>query len=178
MENVEDDASVEVIAAKMLTSLSEPFHVNGKEIFTSGSLGVVPYPGTAENIDEVLKNVDTAIHHAKRQGRANYQFYTNELSSDVQRRMEIEAGLRHALRNDEFELFYQAKVDLGSHVVTGAEALLRVLTAPRAIGKSVARALASSAPICASAKHRRNRWSLTIQTPRLGPRRLSPPVPA
>ena len=69
--------------------------------------------------------VDTAIHHAKRQGRANYQFYTSALSSDVQRRMEVEAGLRHALENSEFELYYQAKVDLAAHMVTGAEALLR-----------------------------------------------------
>ncbi len=125
LDDVQNDASIEDIAKQMLAALAKPFHVEGKEIFTSGSLGVVPYPGSAVNISELLKNVDTAIHHAKRNGRANYQFYTSELSSDVQRRMEVEAGLRRALENDEFELFYQAKVNLESHLVTGAEALLR-----------------------------------------------------
>jgi predicted signal transduction protein with EAL and GGDEF domain len=120
-----EESEIEAIAQSMLTRLSEPFHVEGKEIFSSGSIGVVPYPGSADNISELLKNVDTAIHHAKRQGRANYQFYTSALSSDVQRRMEVEAGLRHALENSEFELYYQAKVDLAAHMVTGAEALLR-----------------------------------------------------
>lgn len=120
-----EDSEIEEIAKSMLATLSESFQIEGKEIFTSGSIGVVPYPGTADNINELLKNVDTAIHHAKRQGRANYQFYTSELSSDVQRRVEVEAGLRHALENDEFELYYQAKVDLEAHMVTGAEALLR-----------------------------------------------------
>lgn len=125
LDNVADNAEIETIAKNMLATIANPFHVNGREIVTSGSLGVVPYPGSAENIDELLKNVDTAIHHAKRNGRANYQFYTSELSSDVQRRMEVESGLRHALENDEFELFYQAKVNLETRMVTGAEALLR-----------------------------------------------------
>ncbi len=116
---------IEDVAKCMLTALSQPFHVDNKEIYTSGSIGVVPYPGSAEDINELLKDVDTAVHHAKRQGRANYQFYTSELRSDVERRMDVEAGLRHALENDELELFYQAKVDLETHLVTGAEALLR-----------------------------------------------------
>lgn len=120
-----DPTEIEDVAKCMLATLKDPFHVDHKEIFTSGSIGVVPYPGSAENINELLKDADTAIHHAKRQGRANYQFYTSELRSDVQRRMEVEVGLRHALENDEFELYYQAKVDLEAHEVTGAEALLR-----------------------------------------------------
>lgn len=120
-----DPTEIEDVAKCMLAALKDPFHVDHKEIFTSGSIGVVPYPGSAENINELLKDADTAIHHAKRQGRANYQFYTSELRSDVQRRMEVEVGLRHALENDEFELYYQAKVDLEAHEVTGAEALLR-----------------------------------------------------
>lgn len=124
LDGIEDN-EIEDIAKSMLATLSVSYKVEGKEIFSSGSIGVASYPGSAENINELLKNVDTAIHYAKRQGRANFQFYTSELRSDVQRRMEVEAALRHALENDEFELFYQAKVDLEAHMVTGAEALLR-----------------------------------------------------
>lgn len=125
LDNIHDEKEISAIADKMLTALSGVFQIDGKEIYTSGSIGVVPYPGSAQNANELLKNVDTAIHHAKRQGRANFQFYTSELSSDVKRRMEVEAGLRRALENNEFELFYQAKVNLEERMVNGAEALLR-----------------------------------------------------
>lgn len=120
-----EDSEIDVIAQAMLECLSYPFHVDGKEIFTSGSIGIVSYPGPADNINDILKNVDAAVHHAKALGRANYQFYTSKLSSDVKRRMEVEAALRHALENEELKLFYQPKIDLATHQITGAEALLR-----------------------------------------------------
>jgi len=125
LDGINEDLEARGIAEKMRAALAAPFRVDGKEIYTSGSVGVVTYPGSATNISEILKNADTATHHAKRLGRNNCQVYSEKLSADVQRRMEIENGLRHALENDEFTLVYQAKVDLESREVTGAEALLR-----------------------------------------------------
>lgn len=94
LDDIYDEEKISAVADNMLTALSAAFQTDGKEIFTSGSIGVTPYPGSATNINELLKNVYTAIHHAKRQGRGNYQLYTSELSSDVKRPMEVEAGLR------------------------------------------------------------------------------------
>ena len=109
----------------MLETMAAPFHISGKEIFTSASIGVVIYPGHGDTIADLMQNVDTASHHAKKQGRNNFQFYSSALSAQVQRRMEIETGLRRALERDEFDLMFQPKVNLETLEIIGAEALLR-----------------------------------------------------
>lgn len=125
LEGVREDEEVEAVATRMLRQLSQPFHVDGKELYTSGSIGVIVYPDNCDTVDDLLKNVYTASHHAKKQGRNNYQFYSSTLSANALRRMALEHGLRHALENNEFHLAYQAKVDLSTGRIIGAEALAR-----------------------------------------------------
>ena len=125
LDGIEETEDVVNAASRMLDTMAAPFRISGKEIFTSASIGVALYPGNGETIPDLLQNVDTAGHHAKKQGRNNFQFYTSSLSAQVQRRMEIENGLRRALERDEFELMFQPKVALETHSIIGAEALLR-----------------------------------------------------
>jgi diguanylate cyclase (GGDEF)-like protein/PAS domain S-box-containing protein len=125
LDNVNDRAEAEMMAADILHSLKEPFTIDGREIYTSGSVGIVLYPDSAAGIGDLMRNVDTAAYKAKEQGRDTYQFYSEQLSAEVQRRLEIETGLRRALEKNELSLHYQAKVDLGTRKITGAEALLR-----------------------------------------------------
>lgn len=125
LSNLDSAAEAASLATHLLDQLSERFDVEGREIYTSGSIGIVVYPDNAESISNLMKNVDTAVHHAKRTGRNNFQFYSEKLSQDMIRRLQIENGLRRALERAEMYVVYQPKVDLESGRVIGAEALLR-----------------------------------------------------
>jgi len=125
VESVHTEEEARALANELLTLIAVPFVIDAKEVFISASIGIGLYPVIADDHTDLLRKVDTAVHHAKDLGRANFQFYSSELSSNVKRRMDIENGLRRALDNDEFTVFYQAKVDLDRRLITGAEALLR-----------------------------------------------------
>lgn len=125
LEGMEDEARAAKLARDMLQSIAQPFQVDNREVFTSASIGVVLYPQNAGSIVELMRNVDTAAHFAKKRGRANFQFYTEQLSEDARRRIEIHSGLRRALENNEFRLVFQPKVQLETRRIVGAEALLR-----------------------------------------------------
>ena len=72
-----------------------------------------------------MRNADTAMYHAKESGRANYQFFSAQMTERVSRRLSTETDLRRALERGEFALHYQPLIDLGAGRISGAEALLR-----------------------------------------------------
>ncbi len=120
------DQSVEVsaIAQSIMNVFSEPFWVEGREIFLTPSIGIALFPDDTDDYDELLKFADTAVHHAKRQG-GTYQFYHRGMNVDSANRLKMENALRRALDRQEFKLYYQPQVNLGTGQITGAEALLR-----------------------------------------------------
>ena len=92
---------------------------------TTASIGLALYPGDGEDFDTLLKNADTALYHAKGQGRNNFQFFTEAMNQQVSERLLMETRLRDALGRDELELYYQPQYDFSSNRLTGCEALLR-----------------------------------------------------
>lgn len=125
LEHVRDERHAAEVAERTLCALAEAFEIHGREVFTSGSIGIVLCPPGVYGVEEIIKNTYTAAHHAKKQGRNNYQLYNAALSENVLRRMAIENGLRKALKNGELDILYQPKVAMGSFKIIGAEALVR-----------------------------------------------------
>ena len=120
------DQSVEVsaIAQSIMNVFSEPFWVDGREIFLTPSIGIALFPDDTDDYDELLKFADTAVHQAKRQG-GTFQFYHRGMNVDSANRLKMENALRRALDRQEFKLYYQPQVNLNTGQIIGAEALLR-----------------------------------------------------
>ena len=118
-----DDAAP--VAQKILDAIRAPFHIEERELFTSTSIGISLYPEDASDAETLIKNADTAMYQAKEQGRDNYQLFNAYVNARALQRIALEHGLRRALNNEEFDVFFQPIVDLRTGVVTGMEALLR-----------------------------------------------------
>jgi diguanylate cyclase (GGDEF)-like protein/PAS domain S-box-containing protein len=112
-------------AEKIQRALKEPFVVDGHDMSVNVSIGITLYPDDATDTQSLLQNADTAVHQAKQSGRDAVQFFTSAMNTEVWRRQELESALRHALKNGEFVLHYQPKVELNGGHVVGLEALLR-----------------------------------------------------
>jgi diguanylate cyclase (GGDEF)-like protein/PAS domain S-box-containing protein len=113
------------LAEKVIAKVAQPISVGGHELVTSTSIGISVYPDDADNLDDLIKAADTAMYHAKASGKQTYRFYTAELTDRAFEHLSIEHGLRQALVNGEFVLYYQPMVSLASGDIIGVEALLR-----------------------------------------------------
>lgn len=125
---VEDlDASTDVLAVvnKILTACAEPFHIEGRELHVSASLGIAVYPEDGADPEALLKNADAAMYRAKEKGRATYQFYSAQMQEQGAERFLMETELRHALEREQLFLLYQPKLDLATGRIVGVEALMR-----------------------------------------------------
>jgi len=125
LADVGERDALAVIASQILSQLANPFLIDGRELFVTGSIGIARYPGDGTAIDTLYRYADAAMYHAKKMGRNNFQFYTKEFSQRLLDRMELESALRMARKHDELVLYYQPQIDLRNGRVTGAEALLR-----------------------------------------------------
>ncbi len=122
---LKDPQDLGKVARRILDSLAPPFQLGGHEVVITGSIGIMAWPEDGDDVESLLRNADTAMYHAKEQGRNNFQFYAESMNEALLRRLVVEGKLRRALEQDEFELHYQPKVSLGDARVSGFEGLLR-----------------------------------------------------
>ncbi|MGE5493640.1 MAG: EAL domain-containing protein [Actinomycetota bacterium] len=120
-----DRDSAPALAAKLVERLGEAYRVSGQELRSTPSIGISLYPDHGDNVEELMKNADMAMYHAKSMGRNNFQFFARAMNEATTERLLLEDGLRKALERNQFELHYQPQVDVVSGQVIGVEALVR-----------------------------------------------------
>ena len=125
LSGLNPSSNVGQVAQTILDAMALPFEIDHYTLHTSFSIGISLYPDDGDNFDTVRKNADTALYRAKDSGRRNYRFFAEQMNEDAQTHLQMQMDLRKALQNQEFELHYQPKIDLGSGEVIGVEALIR-----------------------------------------------------
>jgi predicted signal transduction protein with EAL and GGDEF domain/CheY-like chemotaxis protein len=113
------------VARRILQHLEHPISADGHEVFVTASIGIATFPGDGVTTEILIRNADTAMYHAKQQGKAAFQYYSAAMNAASVERLTLESGLRRALENDGLELHYQPQVCVKTGQIVGAEALLR-----------------------------------------------------
>ncbi|GFO55732.1 hypothetical protein GMSM_27390 [Geomonas sp. Red276] len=122
---VASQTGVATAAQRMLDSLASPFQIDGRTVYTSASIGIAFYPDDSHDASSLFCSADTAMYHAKKEGRSHYRLCSAEMNREIMRRVAMETSLRRGLEREEFFLHYQPQWDLRSGRIVGAEALIR-----------------------------------------------------
>ena len=125
LTNLGDVQDAGKVARRIVEAIAESFSIEGREIFVTVSVGIAIFPVDGDSVEVLLKNADSAMYHAKEQGRNNFQFYSNTLNAAANERLILEGELRHAIEQKEFVVYYQPQIDLRTGGIIGAEALVR-----------------------------------------------------
>jgi len=125
IQNISNREDMTRVLEGIISLFNEPFHLRGKEFVITASAGVALYPTDGLDVEELIRNADIAMYHAKKNGKNQYFLLTETLVKDAEEKMRITGALYHAMENNELEVFYQPQVDALSGNIVGVEALLR-----------------------------------------------------
>ena len=117
--------SVTNYADKIMQVLEQPTMVNGHVFYITASAGITIYPEHGDNVEELLRNADMAMYSAKTAGKHSYRFFDKSMHDMVVEKTLLEARLRQAIKDNEFQLYYQPGYNLATGQIDGFEALVR-----------------------------------------------------
>ena len=125
VNQIKDRDTAALVARHLLHLTLKPLPIADQQCRVTASIGIAMYPDDAPDATTLLKHADMAMYRAKDEGKNGFQFYSPDIGALSERRLRIESGLRDAVARGEMTLHYQAKVDMASSDIRGAEALLR-----------------------------------------------------
>ena len=125
LPEVKRSSDVAHVAQKVIEQLSLPVTVEERELVVTCSIGIAVYPDDGRSAESLIRNADAAMYHAKELGRANYQFFTEQMNLAASRRLQLENDLRRAVGKGELRVHYQPIIDTASGRIAAHEALVR-----------------------------------------------------
>ena len=125
LNELRDEEQANAIAFRIQETLSSPFSIGGREVFTSASIGIAFGRAQYGNPDDLMRDADTAMYHAKSRGKARHELFDADMHARELDRLGLENDLRHAVKQNDFEVVYQPIVNLASRKCVGFESLVR-----------------------------------------------------
>ncbi|MDR4518645.1 MAG: EAL domain-containing protein [Nitrosomonas sp.] len=125
LDHTDDISQVEYIANRMIKLLSQPFMLQGQEVFIGASIGASFCPADASDIPTLLRNADNAMYSAKNRGKNHFLMYKPDMDHKSMKRFTLENALRRALELKEIFLLYQPLIQIGTNKIVGFEVLVR-----------------------------------------------------
>lgn len=125
LTDVRELAHIEAVAQAILDALAQPFQIQAELLYIAGSIGIARFPDDATDPEELMRNADHAMYRSKSGGRNQLTFFEANMQAAAIRRLKLLAELRHAVPDEQLELYFQPIIDLASGGIVKAEALLR-----------------------------------------------------
>lgn len=125
LPQIEDVEMVKEIAEKIQQKFKEPIQIPGEQLYLSCSIGIALYPENGRNADDLLKRADTALYTVKERGRSGFALFKHEMEEKSLERIMLENELTKAVKEEQFHLDYQPKLDFSNNELIGMEALVR-----------------------------------------------------
>ena len=111
LPDTRDRFAAGTVARRILAHLEQPIRADGHEVFVTASIGIATFPEDGVTSEILIRNADTAMYHAKQQGKAAFQYYSAAMNAASVERLTLESGLRRALEDGSLEVHYQPQVD-------------------------------------------------------------------
>jgi len=126
MENIGHYEHAARVAEAIIHALSQPFTLcQSYDVVIGTSIGIAIHPQHGDTLESLMDNADTALYHAKDQGRGCFSYFSEELTQNARERIVLESRLRRAIEQQELRVYFQPQIDINSGQIIGAEALVR-----------------------------------------------------
>lgn len=125
VDGVSDVESLGQLARKVLAAMAHPIRILGQEFRVTASIGISAYPADGEDEQLLMRNADIAMYQAKQDGKNGFAVYAAQMNQYSVEQLAFESSFRHAVEEEQFQLYYQPKIDSVTGRIAGVEALLR-----------------------------------------------------
>jgi diguanylate cyclase (GGDEF)-like protein/PAS domain S-box-containing protein len=125
LEDMEDRAEAIAVAERIQSVLREPLTLAGHEVFATVSMGIALSAPSYRRAEDLLRDADTAMYHAKALGKSRHQVFDSSMHARARKLLQLEHDLRRAIERQEFRVYYQPIVRVADRRIAGFEALAR-----------------------------------------------------